>query len=74
MQAKQTLERALKIYKATYDVTYDYFADLLDIRRDAFLKKRKGQSQFSAKELHELSEALGMSMDECYELLPPINH
>ena len=69
-----TLDRALKVYKATYDWTNDRIMDLLGLGHSAYASRRKGQTEFTARELHILSEMLGKSMEEVYEMLPEINH
>lgn len=69
------LEHALRIYKATYDVTDAFFMDVIGIKsRSTWKYLRTGKREFSAKQLHQLSIALGIGMNELYEMLPAINH
>ena len=70
-----TLERTLRIYKATYDVTDTFFLDLLGpMTRTTWKRIRDGKSEMSLRQAASLAHALGMTIDELYELSPSINH
>ena len=69
------LERAVRIYKATYDVSDEFFLDVLDIKsRTTWKNLRSGKREFSAKQMYQLARVLNVSLDEVYDMLPAINH
>lgn len=68
------LDTELRVYKARYKETNQFFCDLLGICEDALIKKRKGIRQFTVREAKILADTLGMTLDELYEILPDINH
>ncbi len=69
------LERAIRIYKATYDVNDEFFLDVLGIKsRTTWKNLRSGKREFSSKHLYQLSKLLAIPMDELYDMLPAINH
>ena len=69
------LERAIRIYKATYDVTDEFFLDVLGISsRTTWKNLRSGKREFSAKHMYQLSKVLAVPMEELYAMLPAINH
>ena len=73
------LDAEIGAYKGRYGVTNKYFCDLLGkngkpLNRESFLAKRKGQLEFTYREVKVLAKTLGLSIDEISELLPEINH
>lgn len=68
------IDTELNVYKARFQWTNEHLCEVLDISDTAFRSKRKGRAPFTARELKRLSELLGKSMDEIYDMLPEINH
>ena len=66
-------ETEIRVYKARYLVTDQYFADLLGITRVSFWGKRNGKTPFTAYELFTLSDTLGVDPRELYESFPEVN-
>ena len=68
-------ERALRVYKGTYDVNDTFFMDVIGIKsRTTWNRIRHGAVPLTVPQFRKLSDVLGMSMDELYEMLPDINH
>ena len=67
------IETEIRVYKARYMETNQFFCDLLGISEDAFIKKRKGMRPFTAFEVFTLADTLGIEVRELYESLPDVN-
>lgn len=67
------LETEIRVYKARYKETNQFFCDLLGISEDAFIKKYKGVRPFSVYEMFTLSETLQIDPLELYDMLPEVN-
>ena len=79
IRQRTPLDAELGAYKGRYGVNDQYVRDVLGrggspMGKDAYIRKRKGVVEFTARELKCLADLLGMPIDEAYELLPPINH
>lgn len=73
------LDAELGAYKGRYAVSDSFFCDLLGkggkpLYKDTYTAKRKGEREFTFREVWALSNTLGISLDELGELLPEINH
>lgn len=60
----------IRVYKAKYNESDQFFLDLLGISRKTFWGKRKGIAPFTAYEVFELADALGIDPRELYESMP----
>lgn len=72
------LERLLKLYRASYDVTYSDIAATLGMGTGALAARRRGTQQFSVREfmlLHEMLLGLDQELTEreLFAALPGIN-
>lgn len=79
IKQRTPLDAELGAYKGRYGVNDQYVRDVLGrgdsaLGKDAYIRKRKGTVEFTARELKRLAEMLGMTLDQVYELLPEINH
>lgn len=75
MTSEKTLERAIRIYKATYDVTDTFFLDVLGLAsRTTWKRLRTGKREFTVKQAFTLAETLGMDVVDLYRILPESNH
>lgn len=73
------LDAEIGAYKGRYGVTNKFFYDLLGkdgkpLSKNSFLAKRRGDVEFTYREVKVLARTLGLSIDEISELLPEINH
>jgi len=72
------LDAEICAYRGRYGVTFQYFCDLLGrdgkpLYKDTFIAKRKGERELTIRECKVLADLFGMTLDELYETLPPIN-
>lgn len=56
-----------------HGLTMRYFADVIGVSPASWRNKRKGKSQITARELHEIALAMDLPMESVYDSLPSIN-
>lgn len=64
------LDKAIGHYLVDHGGSQQQLADILGISSAAWRKKRAGKTRFYADECYRLAQALGMTMEEVYRLLP----
>lgn len=68
-------ERALRVYKGTYDVNDTFFMDVIGVRsRTTWNRIRRGEVPMTVSQFHRLADVLDMPLDDLFEILPEVNH
>lgn len=73
MEKKTKLQIAVKVYQMETGTTTKHLADAVGITCEAFNNKLSGRNQLKFHEAKALSEILGMTLDELYEIAPKVN-
>lgn len=63
-----TLQEKVGQYVEANQMTMGAFAEKLGMSRSSLFNKMRGSNEFSLSEAFNLSRALGMSLDEFYQL------